>query len=82
MSRIKEIRERLKLTQSDFAEALGCTQGNVGHYERGQTLPPDRATTLIEFAAAKGLPLSMDQVYGLKPLDTGHRRRSTDKHGA
>ena len=82
MSRIKEIRERLNVTQTELAEALHCTQGNIGHYERGQTLPPERATTLIEYAATKGLRLTMDQVYGMKPLDNGMRRRSSDKQGA
>lgn len=68
MSRIKEIRERLEMTQAELAEALGCTQGNVGHYERGQTLPPERATSLIEFAQRRGVRLTMDQVYGMQPL--------------
>lgn len=68
MSRIKEIRERLGLTQEDFAKGIGCTQGNVGHYERGQTFPPDRAERLIEFASARGLRLSFDHVYGRIPL--------------
>ncbi len=68
MSRIKEIRERLGMTQTEFAEGIGCTQGNVGHLERGQQLLQDRAERLIEFAATKGLPLTFDQVYGRVPL--------------
>lgn len=68
MSRIREIRERLGLTQDEFAKGLGCTQGNVGHYERGQVLLPERAERLIEFAASKGLRLNFDQVYGRAPL--------------
>lgn len=63
MSRIKEIRERLGLTQQEFAEALGCTQGNVGHYERGQMMPPERACALADFAGERGLPLTLDQIY-------------------
>lgn len=76
MSRIKEIRERLEMTQSDFAEALGCTQGNIGHYERGQTMPPERAERLIVFAARKSLKLTLDQVYGRSALPTDRRAKA------
>lgn len=68
MSPILEIRERLRVTQTELGEVLGCTQGNIGHYERGQLLRPDRAGKLIEFAASKGLKLTMDQIYGRAPL--------------
>jgi putative transcriptional regulator len=68
MSRIREIRERLGLTQEEFAKGLGCTQGNVGHYERGQVLLPDRAIRLVEFAHDHGLLLTLDIVYGRMPL--------------
>jgi putative transcriptional regulator len=76
MSRIKEIRERLDMTQSEFAEALGCTQGNIGHYERGQTMPPERAQTLIEFAARKSLRLTLDQVYGRSALPVERKAKA------
>lgn len=68
MSQIREIRERLGVTQTDLGRALGCTQGNVGHYERGQPLPVDKAERLIEFAATKRLRLTLDQIYGRTPL--------------
>lgn len=69
MSRIREIRERLQLTQAGLGEVLGCSQGNVGFYERGeQMLPPDRAMRLLEYAKPKGLVLTLDQVYGRKAL--------------
>jgi putative transcriptional regulator len=69
MSKLKEIRALLgNPSQTEVGEALGCTQGNVGHYERGQMLPPDRAERLIEFAASRGLRLTLDQIYGRKPL--------------
>lgn len=56
------------MTQQELAHALGCTQGNVGHYERGQLFPPDRAKTLIQTAQKRGLRLTLDQVYGLDKL--------------
>ena len=68
MHNVKPIRERLELTQKAFADALGCTQGNVANYERGQTPPPKVALKVTEVAAARGLPLTMGQVYGVEPL--------------
>ena len=68
MNTIKSIRARLGLTQAALAEAIGCTQGNVGHYEnKGQTVPPEVARRLIAHAARLGVPLSFDDVYGPSP---------------
>lgn len=64
MNNLKQIRSHLGLTQQVLASALGCTQANVGHYERGQTLPPDMARKLIQFAAEHGLQITFDHVYG------------------
>lgn len=64
MSNIKVIRERLKLTQSALALGIGCTQGNVGHYEnKGQTMPPDMARRLIDFAGTQGLAITFNDIY-------------------
>lgn len=68
MSAIKSIREHLGLTQAAFAEGIGCTQGNVGHYERGQTVPPEAAARVIAFAATRGLAISFDHIYGAAEL--------------
>ena len=68
MNEIKAIRDLLGLTQTQFAEGIGCTQGNVGHYEGGQTVPPARAVDVINFANKLGLTLTMGQVYGTEPL--------------
>ena len=64
MSNIKSIRDRLGLTQAGLAEGIGCTQGNVGHYEKGQTVPPEMAKRLIGFALTRGLDLTFDHIYG------------------
>lgn len=64
MSTFKAIRERLNLTQAALAEGIGCTQGNVWHYEKGQTVPPDAARRLIVFAASKGVVVSYEDIYG------------------
>jgi len=68
MHNLKLIRSRLGVTQQVMAGALGCAQSNIGHYERGQTLPPDMARKLIDFAAARGLVIGFDHVYGDAPL--------------
>ncbi|CKH75663.1 helix-turn-helix domain-containing protein [Achromobacter xylosoxidans] len=39
------------------------TQGNIYHYERGQTIPPEVAERLIEYAKTLGLDLTFDNVY-------------------
>lgn len=71
MNALKTIRERLKLTQAALGEQLGCTQGNVWHYERTenpQNMPSPVAIRLIAVAKQHGMRLTLDQVYGLEPL--------------
>jgi len=68
MHNLKSIRERLGLTQQALATGIGCTQGNVGHYEKGQTLPPDMARKVIDFCVERGLAISFDHIYGDAPL--------------
>ena len=68
MSTIKSIRDRLGLTQQALADGIGCSQGNVGHYEKGQTVPPDMARRLISFAASRGHQVTYDEIYGMPEL--------------
>ena len=68
MNNLKTIRGRLGLTQQALADAIGCTQSNVGHYEKGQTLLPETARKVIEVAAGMGLEIGFDHVYGVAPL--------------
>lgn len=65
---IKSIRERLGVTQQVLADGIGCTQGNIGHYEGGQTMPPKVARRLIEFARGRGCRITFDDIYGDEPL--------------
>lgn len=73
MSAIKTIRERLGVTQAVLADGMGCTQGNVGHYERGQTVPPDAAKRLIAYAATLGHIVTYDDIYGSPDRPKGKR---------
>ncbi len=59
------------MTQTALAEGIGCTQGNVGHYERGQTVPPDAAKRLIAFASANGVQVTYEDIYGPPELIGG-----------
>lgn len=62
---IKEIRLRMGLTQQQFGEMLGRTQGNVGHYEsRDQMFPPEVAKKLIFEAAVRGHRVTYEDIYG------------------
>jgi len=63
MKPIYQIRSRLGLSQAALARGIGVTQGNVSHYEKGQTVPPDVAARLIEFASTLGVSLTFDDVY-------------------
>jgi putative transcriptional regulator len=72
----KSIRERLGATQHEMADALGCTQANVSLLDKGQTVLPATARKLIEFAAARGLALTMNHVYGEVPLPAPRKSRA------
>lgn len=63
MSNIKIIRTRLGVTQTELAKGIGCTQGNVAHYERGQGMPPDVAKRLIGYAHGLGHVLTFNDIY-------------------
>lgn len=75
MNAIRQIRERLQMTQQALAAELNCTQGNVGHYERGQTVPPDVAKRVIDAARKHGLRIGFDHVYGAAELPPEKRRK-------
>ena len=79
MNTIKSIRTRLGVTQAALAEGIGCTQGNVGHYEnKGQTIPPDVARRLIAYAALQGLALTFDDIYGCATAPANTAQAATE----
>lgn len=76
---IRSIRERLALSQADLAKLLGCTQGNIGHYEvREQVMPPQVAQRLIFEAAVRGLRITYDDIYG--PVQAIWARAEVKQH--
>jgi putative transcriptional regulator len=71
MNAVRPIRERLKLSQAQLADALGMTQGNVSFIELDkQPVMPDAAAKLIAYAQEHGLEISYDHVYGAAELPT------------
>lgn len=68
MNNLKAIRKQLGLTQAELAKLIGCTQGNIGHYEsKNHTIPPERAIQLISVAKERGLEITFEDIY----KDTG-----------
>lgn len=48
MNRIKELREKAKLTQAELADSLGVKRVTVSQWERGENKP--RIDTLIKMS--------------------------------
>lgn len=64
MNNVRHIRTRLGLSQAEFAAAIGVTQGNVSHIERGQEVMPAVARGIIAAAAKRGVTVTFDDIYG------------------
>lgn len=64
---IKKIRTKLGMTQSEFAIAIGKTQGAVGNYETDNKYKrtPDITTAwkIIELAKKHGEKASLEDIY-------------------
>lgn len=73
MTHFAKLRAMLGLTQQALADRLGCTQGNVSFYEKGQMVPPNVAAKLIGVAQDLGHELSFNDVYA--PLMPRRRTR-------
>jgi len=64
MNNVKRIRLQIGDSQAEFARAIGCTQPNIVFYEAQTQDPPvDRGRQIIQYAAAKGVVLTLDDVY-------------------
>lgn len=66
---LKAIRNALKLTQTGLAQLIGCSQGNIGHYEsRGQRIRQEVAQRIIEVAKQRGVVITLEDIYGEKNM--------------
>lgn len=62
---IKEIREKLNLSQSELAIEIGVTQGYISHIENGRNeTRRDFAEKLIGVARKRGLEISYNDIFG------------------
>ena len=62
MTKIKELREKAKLTQVQFAEKMRVTQSAVSQWESGETTP----TLFSVIKAAEVLGCTVDALLGGK----------------
>lgn len=60
----QEVRYRLKLTQMEFADVLGCGQASTHNYLSGKSMPP--LFRILRLCQAAGI--SLEQLVGLKGL--------------
>lgn len=80
MQSIRDIRERLGMTQEAIADGIGVTQSNVSHYEQGrQQMPPDVARRLIALAHSLGHELTFDDIYAGPRSNSGEPTPSTER---
>lgn len=63
-SRIKNIREIHKLTQSEFGELFGIVKSTVSSYEHGNSTPDDD----IKIAICRYFNITMDYLLGLEDM--------------
>lgn len=56
MNNISRYRKKLGLTQTDLAKELGCTKGNISHYENGRRKADlEVCRQLVSFLITMGL---------------------------
>jgi transcriptional regulator with XRE-family HTH domain len=70
MNEVRTIRRALGLSQTDLGQQLGVTQSNIGHYENNSAvITVQRACKLLDMLSAmRGEHLSLDHVYGRRPM--------------
>ncbi|MCC6276371.1 MAG: helix-turn-helix domain-containing protein [Oligoflexia bacterium] len=54
-NRIKELRQRLNLTQAEFARTLGCRQQTISEWELGMYIPGNAYGRLLDLMAQGAL---------------------------
>ena len=70
LSNPREIRKKAGLTQSEFWEAVGCTQSGGSRYEAGRRLPKP-VRELIRIVYIEKIPLEKVTRKNFKDIDNG-----------
>lgn len=64
MNNLSRYRKKLGLTQADLAEAIGCTKGNISHYEKGRRKADlDVCRGLVAFFNRNGVLVTVDDLF-------------------
>ncbi|HHE2769796.1 TPA: helix-turn-helix transcriptional regulator [Escherichia coli] len=64
MSNLRKYRESLNISQTTLAEAVGCTQGAIGHWESGRRFPDLKTCRALVACLNKlGAKVSLDDVF-------------------
>lgn len=64
MNYISRYRKKLGLTQTDLAKELGCTKGNISHYENGRRKADlEVCGQLVSFFNNNGINVTIDDIF-------------------
>ncbi|KJH75329.1 MULTISPECIES: helix-turn-helix transcriptional regulator [unclassified Pseudomonas] len=64
MSNMKTIREKIGITQSELAKAVGLTQGAIAHYENDRRKPGlDECRRIVAALNASGATVTLDDAF-------------------
>ncbi len=64
MNKISQYRKKLGLTQTDLANELGCTKGNISHYENGRRKADlEVCRQLVSFFNSNGIRVTIDDIF-------------------
>ena len=58
---VKRLREKLNLSQEDFANLLGVSRGTINNYEKGKVIPESKYEILMKLESNAGLIASEPQ---------------------
>lgn len=64
MNNLSQYRKKLGLTQEELAKAIGCTKGNISHYENGRRKADlDMCRGLVAFFNRNGVFVTVDDLF-------------------